>query len=386
MKITLQLSALLCAALLMSCGHGNPTQHHEHEEHAHEEHEHHGDAMHIDIDYLKGVEFQVDTARLEPFGPVISTMARVAPSQGDERIVTAKAAGVVTIAAANLTDGRQVKAGETLGWVDASGMATDNLQVRYQQAESSAQLAKQSLERKRELAATGVVSQRDLEQAQDAWEQARAEYDNLRKHFASGKSAFVAPMQGYVTQLLVTTGQYVEAGAPLLTISQNRDLLLRAEVASQYFKQLGHIRSARVRIPSTDATFSLEELGGKLVSYGHSVDADCGLLPVTFRVRNGGDLLPGAWVEMYLQTDGGSDAVSVPNTALVEEMGHYLLYVQVDDDCLEKRAVEVGTSDGERTEIKSGLKAGERYVSAGAIWIKLAQSSGEVDPHAGHVH
>jgi multidrug efflux pump subunit AcrA (membrane-fusion protein) len=52
----------------------------------------------------------------------------------------------------------------------------------------------------------------------------------------------------------------------------------------------------------------------------------------------------------------------------------------------EKRLVVPGVTDGRNTRINSGINSGERIVTNGAISLKLAQGTGALDPHAGHVH
>ena len=76
----------------------------------------------------------------------------------------------------------------------------------------------------------------------------------------------------------------------------------------------------------------------------------------------------------------------LPNTAIVEEMGIYCVFVQTCTDSFEKRIITKGVTDGHNTQIISGVKAGERVVSKGAVNVKLAQGSAALDPHAGHVH
>jgi hypothetical protein len=48
--------------------------------------------------------------------------------------------------------------------------------------------------------------------------------------------------------------------------------------------------------------------------------------------------------------------------------------------------VKIGSTDGLKTEITKGISATERIVSKGAVLVKLAQSSGALDAHSGHVH
>ena len=78
--------------------------------------------------------------------------------------------------------------------------------------------------------------------------------------------------------------------------------------------------------------------------------------------------------------------MTVPNSSLVEEMGNYFVFVQLTPEFFEKREVKTGKSNGLRTEILSGLKENERIVGKGAVLVKLAQASGKLDAHAGHVH
>ena len=78
--------------------------------------------------------------------------------------------------------------------------------------------------------------------------------------------------------------------------------------------------------------------------------------------------------------------MTVAGGAIVEEMGNYFVYKQLTPELFEKTQVIIGGTDGQRTEILSGLAAGERVVSRGAIIVKLAQAAGGLDAHSGHVH
>ncbi len=178
----------------------------------------------------------------------------------------------------------------------------------------------------------------------------------------------------------------MEAGQPLATIAQNRRLLIKAEVQPRYYRSLAGVTDAKLRLLNDDAVYSLADLGGRLVSYGKSVEADSPLLPVVFAIDNTIDLLPGSFVEMFIKTEGGESALTVPRVALIEEMGNYFVYVQLTPEYFEKREVKTGKTDGERTEILAGLDGTERIVARGAALVKLAQAAGTVDPESGHHH
>jgi len=192
-------------------------------------------------------------------------------------------------------------------------------------------------------------------------------------------------MTGFVKQLFVRNGEFAEAGQPLLVVSQNRDLLIKAELQPKYYSLLGAITTANIKVMHSDVTYSLEDLNGKIVAYGRSTDLSNPLIPVVFQVQNNVGLLPGSFVEMFIKLQDGNETITVPNEALVEEMGTYFLYVQVTPELFEKRAVLIGKSDGLRTEIKEGLSVGERVISKGAIIVKLSQATGQLDAHS-HGH
>ncbi len=97
------------------------------------------------------VEFSTEKVASEPFGEVIRTMARVEPSQGDERVLVAKSAGTVRFAAADLTAGKAVGSGQALFTIDSEGLADNNMSVRYQEAKAPMRLQKASMNVKKSL-------------------------------------------------------------------------------------------------------------------------------------------------------------------------------------------------------------------------------------------
>lgn len=331
------------------------------------------------------VDFSTEPCRTEPFGQVIRTMAQVLPAQGDERVVVAKSSGIVTLVSGGLTEGKAVSAGQALMTINSDGMADDNLKVRYQEAEAAYRLAKSEYERKRALSAEKIVSESDLQQARGEYERTKAIFDNLNSNFSSGRQTATASISGFVKQLHVVSGQFVEAGQQLITITQNRNLLIRAEVQPRYYSSLGDISSATIK-PANGIPFTIESIGGHLVSYGKLAGSNSPLIPVIFEVRNTANILSGSFVELFIRTKGKHPAITVPSVSLIEEMGNYFVYVQLTPEFFEKREVTIGQSDGIRTEITSGLNGSERIVAKGATLVKITQSSGSLDAESGHQH
>ncbi len=369
--------------------HGHDHEHHHGHGHNHEHEHHHSHGANIvafSNEQGKKVGLTLEKVTPSPFGQIIKTSAQVLPSQGDEREATATTSGVVSFSSPNLVEGAAVKAGQQLFTIVNNNMADNNMSVRYQEAAANYNAAKLAYERKQRLAEDKIVSLTDLEQAHATYEAAKAVYENLKSNFSKNGAVVRAPISGYVQRIHVSNGSFVNAGQSVVTVSQNRDLQLRAEVQSRYYNCLKNIKGVNIRIPSDNQTYTLEELGGSLVSYGKATDANCPLVPVTFRIRNVGQLLSGSFVNAYIITQSDKDVLSVPNEAIVEEMGSYFLFVKVHNEEYEKRLVTLGSTDGLRTEITSGLQAGEVVVAKGASMVRLAQNSAALDPHAGHVH
>ena len=132
--------------------------------------------------------------------------------------------------------------------------------------------------------------------------------------------------------------------------------------------------------------YSLEQLNGEVLSFGRNTNNDNYLIPISLQIDNKGSFVSGGFVELYLKTVSNSQAVTIPNSALLEEQGIYFVFVQVTPELFEKREVKVGVSDGLKIEVLEGIAQQERIVTTGAILVKLAQATGTLDAHSGHNH
>jgi biotin carboxyl carrier protein len=191
---------------------------------------------------------------------------------------------------------------------------------------------------------------------------------------------------GFIKHLFVKNGEYVNAGQALLSISKNEKLLITADVQQKYVSVLGQITTANICTSHNQKNVTLEELNGKVLSYGKSTNIDNYLIPVTLQIDNTEFLIPGSFVEVNLKTITTTEAITIPNAALLEEQGNFYVYVQLNPELFEKKEIKLGDSDGIRTEVTQGLKENDRIVSKGAVFIKLSQSTGTLDAHSGHVH
>lgn len=332
------------------------------------------------------IDFATELPLTQPFGQVIKTTALVQGSPEDEEIIPAKTSGIVRFSTGNTVVGKSVSSGQNLFLISGDEMADNNSSIRFSEARNNYEKAKADFNRLTELAKDKIVSEKELLDGKTKFENAKAIYTNLDAHFSSEGQSVKSPLSGFVKQLFVTNGQFVEAGQPMASVTKNHTLLLQADVQQKYASVLGSVNSAIIRLPNENQSYTLEELNGKLLSYGRTGNSNNYMIPVNLQISNTGNFTSGSFVEVYLKTMTNATALTVPNSSIMEEQGNFFVFVQVNPELFEKREVKTGVTDGLRTEIKSGIGNLDRIVSKGAILVKLAQSSGALDAHSGHVH
>lgn len=349
--------------------------------HAEEGHKHNENEITFPTYQAERTDFKVEQIEPTTFNHVIPCTARILAAQGDEATVVAPIAGVVSFGGKRLSTGVQVSRGQSLFAISsrelASGSQVDKIAAEFRRAEAE-------YNRLKELVEDQIVSRSDFEAAESAYLKAKAEYDAVAARSTEKGSSVGAPIGGYITSIAVSEGDFVEMGQPLATVSQNRRLQLRADLPQRYYRDLRTITTANIVDPATGESYRLADCGGRLLSIGRIADSGSTLIPVTFEFDNRNDLPQGAIVEAYLVGAPIAEALVVPTTAVTEAQGLYYVYVQLDAECYERREVKLGASDGERVQLLSGIEAGERVVTRGAINVKMAAASGAI-PHS-HQH
>ena len=374
-----------------TCNHDHDHDHHNHDHSDHSQqpaahgHDHGDDAITFSVEQQNKIDFEVVETVSEPLYQIIRTSAQIVPSQEGEKILTATTSGIVSFENKDIVPGLDVKSGQTLFSIDNDNMADGSLAVRRQEIEAEYNKAKSEYERKQSLAEDKIISESELLNAETEYLKAKKQYENMLQNYPEGKTLHRASITGSIKDILAPNNSYVEAGQPIMTLAQNNKLYLRADLQQKYYPILKNIKTANIKTPD-GTVYSLNDLSGRLISYGKTTDVSNPLIPITFEIKNNGNIIPGSFVEIFITAESDKMGIMLPNTAIVEEMGIYCVFVQTCVDSFEKRLITKGVTDGYNTQILAGLKAGEKVVSKGAINVKLAQGSAALDPHAGHVH
>ena len=368
-------------------GHDHDHEGHDHESEDHDEHDHehdhddHAGHDHSGLIELKSEQadrFGVITERIEPslFSEVTVVSGRIESKASDEGVATATRNGILTLSP-NVNVGVRVGAGSPLGSISASNVQGGDPTV---QAVTARNAAKRELDRLKPLHDDGIVSTEEYNNALRAYEEAEAAVKTSKQGSASVNS----PKAGVITRLLAKSGEYVEIGQPIASISGNTSLTLRADVPEKYIGRIAGVRTANFRPASSEETLSLEALGGKMISNAGSSVAENGYIPVYFSFSNDGSVAPGAFAEVFLKSADRHDVLSVPKEAVVEINGNKCVYAAHGEGHYIKHVVSLGASDGKRVEVLSGLHPGEEVVVKGAQVVRMAETSATAVP--GHTH
>ena len=357
--------------------------HHDHAEHAHDAHGHaHGEGIAFTKKQAEAAGLVVEMVEEAPFSGVIKTAGHIQAPQGAEAVVVATSAGVLYYTNPSIVEGIAVEADKPLAGITAKKLQDGDPLVKARLAYETAQA---EYERAQRLVGDKIISVKEYEQIRLRYETAKTTYEGQAKGMTERGASVASPIAGYVKQVLVPNGSYVEVGQPVAVVTQTRRLQLRVEVSERDYAQLAKVTEAHFAPAYIDKLYKTSELNGRLVAYGKAAsDAASHYIPVTFEFDNVGDIIPGSYAEVYLLTTPEDGVVSLPTEALTEEQGLYFVYVQVCAEEFEKRSVHPGRRNGERVEILHGLHHGERVVTHGAYHVKLASMSTAI-PH-GHSH
>lgn len=402
MKFTVYAIVLLSLIFFVGCEtqtvkhpeqeiHNHETEHHNHDHDAelHEGHDHRTtetsqnpvDEIIFTAEQAARTTFEVQKITPKTFHQVVKVAGQILPAPGDEFVVVATSNGVVSFNSPRLTEGSTVKKGQTLFHISSKNMAEGDF---YSKTQANFETAKANYERAESLVKDKIISQKEYGNAKLEYENARIAFSAVSGNKTSKGVGINTPITGHIKNILVKEGEYITVGQPLATVSQNRHLVLRAEVPERYYSALKTIGSANFQTPYDNKLYELSALNGRLLSYGKTSMGNSFYIPITFEFDNKGEVIPGSFVEVFLISSPIVNTIAIPISALTDEMGYFYVYVQLDAEGYRKQEVTLGANNGKEVQILKGLQSGDRVVTQGAYQVKMAAFSGAI-PH-GHEH
>jgi len=175
---------------------------------------------------------------------------------------------------------------------------------------------------------------------------------------------FFSTEEGYVSEVIITEGMYVEEGSPLLNITSLSSVWVEAQV---YPNELTKSSTSSVFRIYSDS-YPDEAFNGKLVYNSPVIEEGKRVQLSRIQVNNAkGKLIPGMMVSVSPQ-NSSQPVLAVPKSAvLLEKMK--TAWVKTSEDTFEQRMVETGAENQHWIEILKGLQVGDIVVTEGSYLI-----------------
>lgn len=365
---------------------------------AHDHHEH-GAQIAFLLEQQWRVPFRVERVHARSMRPSLPAFAHLEPPPDAEAVVTAPRSGRVAPVGGRFPRvGEAIARGAVLFRLTTAPQADGDpasLDLAVDQAQIGVAAGRREVERLTPLVAVGVVPRRRLDEAQSRLAAASAELKSARRRQSSFAEAqrvggdgdaldVPAPIDGAIAELLVSPGAWVSEGDPLARVVDRRRLVLSVGVPEAYVGRLGEVSGAWFSLDGVRGVIEVSR--DALISIATEIDLLTRTLPVRFAIDNvRRELFAGMRTQAHLIADAPVLTAAVPVTAVVDDSGTDVVYVQTGGESFERRPVRLGIRDGDYVEVTDGVALGEWIVAVGAYSVKLASTSTESIGH-GHAH
>lgn len=306
------------------------------------------------------------------------------PVAGRFAQVTAPLAGLVDASgvASAPAPGERVGRGQTLALLAPS--LGDGGAGAYAEARARLREAEDEHARAVRLFAVEAVSQRRVHEAEIRLAAAREALSGYGGGAltSGGRIAVRSPIAGVVADRRVTPGSRVDAGALLFTVVDPSVLWLRVNVPAAQAANVSRNAGVEFRVEGSERMYAAR----RVVSIGSVIDSLSRSVPMLLEVANAdASLKVGAAARVSVRTAQREAGVLIPASAVLDDDGRAVAYVQADGERFEKRVLALGPTNAGRVLVRSGIRAGERVVTGAAYQVRLASLSTAVPAH-GHEH
>lgn len=360
----------------IAAGHSHDEDFHNDDEEGHKKHE---GEVHLSAAEMKMIS--TETAAYSEFSHVIMATGEILPTTKGEASVVAPFSGIVSISS-GVTIGGKVSEGQVLFNISTNVGESSDL---VEKATIELEAVRKEYERDLKLNEEKIVSEKELNECKERYEQAKVRHANLASKISYGTASSKSQISGFIKNINVSDGAYVNAGEQLAVVTQNDKLMLRVKLPQRYQKNASSIKTVKFRTAYAPDVFALDKMAGKQVSQAITT-ADGGYyIPLLFEFKNINNVMSGTSVECYVVTKEKKNVITVPNCAIAEDQGVAQVFVKKHEDAFKKQFVTLGETDGERTEIISGIRSGDIVATSDVARLHLASSSNAIPAHT-HNH
>ncbi len=232
---------------------------------------------------------------------------------------------------------------------DVSRAAYDQQRAQRDQLQQQYEAARQAAQQNY----AGVATARAAANA------AEAQVAQARK--AVSDVVIYAPISGYVADRPADVGEYITPSSKVATIVRTNPLRLRIDIPEQLIGSISPGQSVSI----TTSAYADRSFAGRIARISPNVTAASRTLTVEAEVENNEGLLkPGQFATVRISQPAGAPAVLIPSRAVRTEQDVSRVYI-IKDGRAEERVVQLGQTEGELVEVKTGVAVDELVATSG---------------------
>ena len=339
------------------------------------------------------MNFVTDDVRRSDIMQTVNATGEIAAAQLVD--VGAQASGQIKKLYVKL--GQQVKKGDLIADIDSTTQLNtlntnkaklDTYRAQLVSAQIALKMKQRAFDRERALMGQDATSKADFDNAQDNLAAARANVAELKSQIRQtqiaintseadlGYTRITAPMDGTVVSIPVEEGQTVNSSQNTPTIVQLADLskmLNKMQIAEGDMSKVKagmHLTFTTLADNNKVRKATLEAVDPGLTkmsqgSYDTSTDTTDTAIYYYARAlvpNDDGTLHIGMTTQNNIFVKSVKNVLTVSNQAIRHNRGKKVVKVLGDNQQVQEKQIETGITDGMRTEVKSGLKGGDRVV------------------------
>jgi membrane fusion protein (multidrug efflux system) len=265
--------------------------------------------------------------------------------------------------------GAIVAKGDLLVRLDTSA---EEAQLRALEAQE--ELARLNVLRERSLRSQNMNSESELQTAESTYKQAKANTDAVRVTIE--KKTIRAPFAGRLGIRLVNLGQYLEAGKPIVSLQSLAPIYADFSLPQQELSQL----KTGMRVEVTTDAYPDRQFEGTLTAINPDLDQQTRSVGLQATFKNEDQLLrPGMFARIEVLLPQETPVLVIPATSVLSAPYGDSVYVIEPKTgtnapssglVVRQQFIRTGRARGDFVSVESGLKAGERIVSAGIFKLR----------------
>lgn len=358
--------------------------------HSHDEHQTEKNTIHQDNNHNHSVanntsqrhgHVKTKVVKPETFINTIQVAGIIKLDPVDEYTITSKSSGILQFTSESIVSGRSFDQGQLIFRISGSGLVDNNLYLKYIEAKNNFNNSKGNFNRARALQKENIISEKELQKRKTKYLSDSTQYFILRNNFSKNNLHIKAPTKGKLFKLFIQNGDYVREGQKLATFHKSNNLLLNIDLPKKYYSKINKIDNLKYKPEHSDKIYTLNNCSGHSVTVENRLTPGNPYLTMSYKLNHNRALLPGSFVEAWLNVGHHHNSFVLPKSAIIEQQGLYYVFVKKGPEDFHKAKINIAAFNAEEAQITSGLHTGDEVVVEGALELKISKSSSGTSAH-----